>query len=411
MFWRFRTFFLVSFMLISLCGFSNPIKKYRVVNPVVNAIDALNSLPVFSETLLGDTVKQKPDLYYECKLAEIGRNSPIDFDYNENVKRYIDIFTIERREQLSKMIGLADYYFPLFEEVLSKYNLPLELKYLAVVESALNPLAVSPTGAVGLWQFKINTSKMFDLQVNNFVDERMDPLKSTEAAAKYLQYLFRTFNDWNLALAAYNVGPGAVRNALERANGQKSFWKLYPLLPESAQNYVPAFIAAAYVLNSYGEHGILPTPVSIPFSKTDTVWIDQPLDLNLLAKAIVLDINVIRFLNPVYRYDYIPQSSTPQVLRLPADKTGLFIRKSKELYLNTTKPKTPPQPNSDSTLIRKVYTVRNGDSLHKLAMRFGCTLNDIYSWNPELDSSSIAVGQNIVLWINPKLSEKVNALQ
>lgn len=396
-----RGFLLSLFSLLIVNGFSNPLKVKGSRDYILFTFDAIDNLPVFAPSVQSDTVKQKPDLYYECQLAEIGRNSPIDFDYNPYVKRYIDIFTIERRDQVSKMIGLADYYFPLFDEVFSKYRLPMELKYLAVVESALNPLAVSPTGAVGLWQFKINTSKMFDLQVNNFVDERMDPLKSTEAAAQYLQYLFQTFNDWNLALAAYNVGPGPVRNAIERANGEKNFWKLYPLLPESAQNYLPAFIAAAYVMRNYREHGISPTPVSIPLSKTDTVWVNKPLDLNLTAKAIDVDISVIRILNPTYRYDYIPERPTPQVLRLPTDKTGLFIRKSKELYLNTTKPKALPVFSTDSSLTRTIYTVKNGDSLHKLAIQFGCTLNDIYKWNPGLDST-IAVGQNIIFWVNPQ---------
>lgn len=392
--------------LLSLCslivtnGFSNPVKSNGGQNPVVFSIDAIEKLPIFAPTNQTDTAIQKPDLYYECQLAEIGRNSPIDFDYNPYVKRYIDIFTIERREQLAKMVGLANYYFPLFDEVFSKYQLPLELKYLAVVESALNPLAVSPTGAVGLWQFKINTSKMFNLQVNNFVDERMDPLKSTEAAAQYLQYLYRTFNDWSLALAAYNVGPGPVRNAIELASGERNFWKLYPLLPESAQNYVPAFIAAAYAMNNYHVHGITPAPVTIEQNQTDTIWVNKPLDLSLVAKAIDVDINVIRFLNPTYRYDYIPENPHPLVLRLPADKTGLFIRKSKELYLNTSKPKSLPVLVADSSLTRKVYTVKNGDSLHKLAMQFGCTLQDIYKWNPGLDST-ITAGQNIVIWVNP----------
>lgn len=401
MFLRFRWCLLSLFSLVFLNGFSNPVKLNRGQNPIVSLIDAIENLPIFVPTNQTDTARLKPDLYFECQLAEIGRNSPIDFDYNPHVRRYIDIFTIERREQISKMIGLANYYFPLFDDVFSKYQLPLELKYLAVVESALNPLAISPTGAVGLWQFKINTSKMFNLQVNNFVDERMDPLKSTEAAAQYLQYLYRTFNDWSLALAAYNVGPGPVRNAIERANGERNFWKLYPLLPESAQNYVPAFIAAAYVMNNYHEHGITPAPVALAQSQTDTVCVNKPLDLNLMAKAIDIDINIIRFLNPTYRYDYIPEGPSPQVLRLPADKTGLFIRKSKELYLNTSKPKVLPALAVDSTLTRKVYTVKNGDSLHKLAMQFGCTLQDIYRWNPGLDST-ITAGQNIVIWVNPK---------
>lgn len=406
-----RAFLPSCLVFVTLSSYSVSVSKSGgSADAIVWHLSAIDRLPLFTSTTYSDTIKAKPDLYYECKLAGIGSHSPIDFDYNPYVKRYIDIYTLERRDQVSKMIGLSEMYFPIFEEIFAKYQLPLELKYLAVVESALNPLAVSKSGAVGLWQFKINTAKMFNLVVNNFVDERMDPIKSTEAAAQYLDYLFRTFKDWHLALAAYNVGPGPIRNAIERANGERNFWKLYPLLPESAQNYVPAFIAAAYVMNSFAEHGIFPTPLKITFSKTDTVLVPKPLDLNLVAEALDLDLEIIRFLNPTYRYDYIPESSDYQVLRLPNDKTGLFIRKSKQLYVNTRKPNGLPKPSADSSQVRLSYTVQNGDSLHKLAMHFGCTLNDIYRWNPGIDST-LTVGQSLIFWISKSNADKYSIKQ
>ncbi len=371
-------------------------------NAIIHSLEAIGRLGLFGACQISiDTVKPKPDLFYECKLADLGKKSPIDFDYNHYVRRYIDIYTIERREQVSRMLGLAEMYFPIFDEIFSRYHIPLELKYLACVESALNPLAVSRTGAVGLWQFKMGTAQMFNLRVDNFVDERMDPEKSTEAAAQYLEYLFRMFNDWHLALAAYNVGPGPIRNAIERANNEKNFWKLYPYLPESAQNYVPAFIAAVYAMNNYREHGIYPTPISITYQKTDTIWVRQPVDLKLLSEAININLETLRFLNPTYRYDYIPESKQGLALRLPTDKTGLFLRKSAEIYCKTCKPKTPPVAVSDSTLVKYVYTVRSGDSLHRLAMLLGCTLVDIYRWNPDIDSTNLAIGQNLILWVNP----------
>ncbi len=410
--------FLVSRAILSSCLVIVSLSSYSVslsksggnADAIVWHLSAIGRLPLFTLTTNSDTIKSKPDLYYECKLASIGSHSPIDFDYNLNVKRYIDIYTLERRDQVSKMIGLSEMYFPIFDEIFAKYQLPLELKYLAVVESALNPLAVSKSGAVGLWQFKINTAKMFNLEVNNFVDERMDPIKSTEAAAQYLDYLFRTFKDWHLALAAYNVGPGPIRNAIERANGERNFWKLYPLLPESAQNYVPAFIAATYVMNSYAEHGISATPLKITFSKTDTVLVQKPLDLTLVAEALDVDLELIRFLNPTYRYDYIPESNSLQALRLPTDKTGLFIKKSKQLYNSTQKPNSISRSLADSAQVRFSYTVQNGDSLHKLAMQFGCTLADIYRWNPGIDST-LTVGQNLIFWISKSNAEKYNIKQ
>lgn len=406
-----RAFFLSCLIFVTLSSYSvSVIKSGGGTDAIVWHLSAMDRLPLFSSTTNSDTIKAKPDLYFECKLASLGNHSPIDFDYNPYVKRYIDIYTLERREQVSKMIGLSEMYFPIFEEIFAKYQLPLELKYLAVVESALNPLAVSRSGAVGLWQFKINTAKMFNLEVNNFVDERMDPIKSTEAAAQYLEYLFRTFKDWHLALAAYNVGPGPIRNAIERANGERNFWKLYPLLPESAKNFVPAFIAAAYVMNSYAEHGISPTPLKITYSKTDTVLVHKPLDLALVAKAVDMDLDLVRFLNPTYRYDYIPESNSPQVFRLPADKTGLFIKKSKQLYNSTRKPNSISRSMTDSAQVRFTYTVQNGDSLHKLAMQFGCTLADIYRWNPGIDTM-LAVGQNLVFWISKSNAEKYNIKQ
>jgi len=395
------------FSFISVLFFTNGLSAtpaYTRANIIIRTINSIDRLPIFHLKNKPDTVvNNKPDLYYECKLADIGKNSPIDFDYNSYVKRYIDIFTIERMAQVAKMIGLSEYYFPLFEEILSKYQLPLELKYLAVVESALNPLAVSPSGAVGLWQFKINTAKMFDLKVTNFVDERMDPIKSTEAAAQYLQYLFRTFNDWHLALAAYNVGPGAVRNAIERANGERSFWKLYPQLPESAQNYVPAFIAIAYVFQNYQDHGLIPSSLVPSLSSVDTIEVKKPLDLRLTSEELGIDIELIRFLNPTYRYDYVPESDSPQIILLPKDKIGLFIRKSKQLYLNTSKPKGKMPVGSKNGSYQTAYTVRNGDTLHKLAIHFGCTLDDIYRWNPGIDSV-INVGQTLIFWVDDSVS-------
>ena len=394
---------------------SEPITSLRGLGacPIVYMVDELKSLHIFQtnrDLINPDTVGTPQDLIYECHVAAIGKQSPIDFDYNQHVRRYIDIYTIERREQVAQMLGLSEMYFPLMEERLDKYQLPLELKYLAVVESALNPMAVSRTGAVGLWQFKINTGKMFTLNVNSYVDERMDPVKSTDAACQYLQYLYRTFNNWHLALAAYNVGPGAINNAIARSGGETNFWKLYDNLPESAQNYVPAFIAAAYVMTNSRSHGILPVKPIIQYSQTDTVMVRKPVNFAAISKYIDVPVEIIRFLNPTYKFDYIPEVQTSQTLRLPADKTVLFINREKDIYLNSQKPSIALQlevADSTSDRIKTVHRVKSGDSMHRIAIIYGCTIEDIQKWNPRIDST-LTIGQDITLWISKKQQAKLN---
>lgn len=379
--------------------------------PIIKMVEELEYLKIFpvSESN-NDTIVTPQDLVYEYHLAAIDKLSPIDFDYNTYVRRYIDIYTLERREQVSQMLGLAEMYFPLFDEYLDKYKLPLELKYLAVVESALNPMAVSKTGAVGLWQFKINTARMFNLNINSFVDERMDPEKSTEAACQYLQYLYRTFNNWQLALAAYNVGPGAINNAIARSGGETNFWKILPNLPESAQNYVPAFIAAAYVMQNPKNHNINTAKPLISYSNTDTLAVTKHVSFNALSKAIGVPIEIVRFLNPTYKLDYIPESENPLILRLPSDKTSVFISAENLVYSTSAKPRAEnSNVASDSTLSKQkmVHIVRSGDNMHKIAITYGCTIDDIQSWNPKIDSL-LGVGQNITVWVTKKQLERLN---
>lgn len=381
--------------------------------PIVEMVDELAFLRIFPKVdayRVTDTIGKVQDLMYEYHIAAIGKQSPIDYDYNQYVRRYIDIYTIERREQVSQMLGLAEMYFPLFDEYLDKYQLPLELKYLAVVESALNPMAISKTGAVGLWQFKINTAKMFNLNVSSYVDERMDPAKSTEAACLYLQYLYRTFNNWQLALAAYNVGPGAVKNAIARSGGEKDFWKIYPNLPEAAQNYVPAFIAATYVMKNYTSHSISPAKPIISYSETDTVMVAKAVNLNVLAKSIDVPIEIVRFLNPTFKLDYIPSGSSQLTLRLPSGKTNSFIQNEGFIYENSSKPKVEELKEfADSTSSKQkvVHTVKSGDNMHKIAIIYGCTIEDIQSWNPKIDSV-LSVGQGVTLWVTQKQLGKLN---
>jgi len=382
---------------------------------IIEPIDALAQLNVFPDTItktkkVEEIYPTYPDLVYEYKIAAIGKLSPIEFDFNAKVKRYIDIYATERREQVSQILGLAQLYFPLFEDMLDKYHLPLELKYLAVVESALNPLAVSKSGAVGLWQFKINSARMFNLSVNSYVDERMDPLKSTEAACQYLQYLYKIFNNWHLALAAYNTGPGPVRNAIQRANGETNFWKIYDYLPEAAQNYVPAFIAAAYIMNNAPSHHIDPIRPIIEYSQIDTVMVSKPMSFAAISKELGLPIEIIRFMNPTFRRDYIPELGKPIVLWLPANKIEKFIRQEQIIY-NTRIEKVSYQEiiaNSGNTegKLKLQYSVKAGDYLHKIAIVHGCTIDDLLVWNP-ISDENLNVGEFLTIWVDKKSYQKL----
>lgn len=390
------------FHFIAYSGEVNPpIAKDRVVE----AMDSLKYLGVFPDSLSlsAKGTDNLPDLAYEYKLAAIDAYSPIDFDYNQHVRRYISIYATERPGQVSQMLGLSKYYFPLFDEYLDKYQLPLELKYLSVVESALNPLAVSTSGAVGLWQFKINSGKMFDLEVNSYVDDRMDPDKSTEAACKYLLYLYRIFNDWHLALAAYNTGPGAVRNAIQRSGGETNFWKLYPHLPEVAQNYVSAFIAAAYIMNNYADHGIEPAEPIVNYMETDTVAVRKPLSLRVVSQRLNIGIDLLRFLNPTFRRDYVPAGERIYYLRLPSELTKSFIGQEESLYAQPESKKSyhdvVQNAGSTKNKVKIFHRVRSGEYLHKISMKYGCTTDDLIAWNPN-SGTELSVGQILTVWVD-----------
>jgi membrane-bound lytic murein transglycosylase D len=383
---------------------------------VIRTLDSLESLNLFSDSLRLNannnliSYPSFPDLVYEYKIASIDNLSPIDFDYNQHVKRYIDIYTLERREQVSQMLGLAELFFPLFDEILDRYQLPLEFKYLAVVESALNPLAVSSSGAVGLWQFKINSARMFDLEVNSYIDERMDPVKSTEAACMYLLYLYRIFNDWHLVMAAYNAGPGVVRNAIFRAGGETNFWKLYDFLPEAAQNYVPAFIAAAYIMQNANEHNISATTPVVTFFQTDTVHVKDQLAFSVLSAETGIPLDVIRFLNPTYRRGVVPKSPKPLAIRIPASKVDISLRKEQEMYEKTlVKPDfhdVLANAGSTNNRVKVIHIVEAGDYLHKIAIKYACTIDDINFWNPNL-KSDLEIGQSITLWVDTSTYGKI----
>lgn len=341
------------------------------------------------------------DEIYKERIAKLNNATPFQLDYNPEVKRYIDVYSLKRREQVSRMLGLSQYYFPMFEEALDKYNLPLELKYLAIVESALNPMARSRVGATGLWQFMYATGKMQGLTVTSYIDERSDPLKSTEAACQYLTTLYNIFGDWNLALAAYNSGPGNVNKAIRRSGGKRNYWEIRPYLPRETAGYVPAFIAVNYIMNYASEHYIYPTQVKPSYFSTDTIAIREKISFEQISELMDITVEELEFLNPAYRYKVIPKNEKePYHLILPAQKMGMFISNEDSIYALAQQDFELKQPEipSQVAMDQKVYhKVRRGEVLGTIAERYGVSVSSIRSWNG-LRGNTIRIGQNLAIY-------------
>jgi len=336
------------------------------------------------------------DLVYEYYIAELNKATPLDLSYNQHVRRYIDIFTLERRAQVEQFMGLAESYFPIIEDYLQRYQLPLELKYLAVIESGLDPLARSTSNAIGMWQFLYGTAQMFNLQITSYIDERCDVYKSTDAACRYLQYLYRTFGDWNLALAAYNGGPGEMEKAIARSGGKREFWELYPYITEAMRNYVPAFIAINYAFNYAGKHLLIPAPRDPLFADLDTLNVHQKISFPGISQKIDMDENSIRRLNPCYLLNEIPYMGQPMTLVLPRDKAIAFLKAENQI-IATRKNGNNVLPEQQQGMISVQYTVQQGDFLHKIALQYGCTIDDICRWNNLTDRNLLA-GMKLVIW-------------
>lgn len=357
----------------------------------------LDSLPVLVE----EEAPSVPDSVIEFRLNHLNDQTPFDLVYNNEVKRYIELYTNRRREQVSRMLGLAEYYFPLFEETLDKYDMPLELKYLAIVESALNPQARSRVGAKGLWQFMYATGRMQGLHISSYVDERSDPMKSTEAACDYLTKLYDIFDDWNLALAAYNSGPGNVNRAIRRSGGQKDYWAIRPWLPRETAGYVPAFIAVNYVMNFAGDHGLYPTPSILSYFETDTIRIKQKLHFDQIAKVTGMDVDAIEILNPSYRHKIIPHvDGQTHYLVLPVEQMGVFITNEDSVYALASaefEKEEVKEPEYQDMSERTVHRVRSGESLGVIGEKYGVSVRQIQNWNG-LRGTTIRAGQRLIVY-------------
>lgn len=382
---------------------------------VLNRIDSMIQIRQFNNSdqniheKITEHSQSNSSIVYEFRIEQLNKLSAIRLDYNADVQVYIDKFIIERKTQVSRMLGLKDMYFPVFEEYLSKYKLPIELKYLPVLESGLNPLAISSSGAVGLWQFKLNSGKQMGLEVNSFVDQRSDIYLSTDAACRYLSYLYDIFKDWHLALAAYNGGPGEVRNAIVRSGYKLDYWKIRQYMSEQARNYVPAFIASVYVINFAHEHGIKSQKPLCSYFQTDTLWIDEAVSFAQLSQSLKIDTAILRFLNPMYRIDIIPDTEQPNLLVLPSNKTTSFLKNENRIYSKQVKQTNyiDQLNNAGNTtgLKRGVYKVQKGDFLHKIAIEHACSVESICAWN-NLTDKNLNVGQELIIWQKDSTKKK-----
>ena len=336
----------------------------------------------------------------KSRIEYINSKTPFQIDYTPLLEETIINYLENRQSTYLELYSKSEYFFPIFENALQKYNVPLELKYLPVIESALNPRAKSRVGATGLWQFMFNTAKDLDLKVNSYVDERMDPIKSSEAAAKYLSELYARFNDWNLAIAAYNYGPGNIRRAI-KASGYSNFWNLRGYLPKETANYVPSFIATLYLFEFAHKHEIKKMTNELALALTDTIPIKKMVSFSHISDKIDISIETLSFLNPSYIHSIIPSVKNKQYyLTLPQGHTDIFTEKEVEIYNMAEldyNSREKPLPQLYELNSRTVYRVVNGDFLGKIARNYGVRVSDIKKWN-KLKDDKIGIGKRLIIF-------------
>lgn len=363
---------------------------HRQVGPVESLI-ATDSVKFTSST---------PDSVIIKRLESI--NSYITLPYNETVRGYIILYAEKMPTKLAHMLSLAEYYFPIFEETLNAYDMPLELKYMAVIESALNPTAVSRARAKGMWQFIYHTAKTYGLKINTYVDERFDPIKAADAAARYLKDAYDVFGDWNLAISSYNCGLGNVNKAIRRAGGKKDFWEIYRYLPRETRGYVPAFVGAMYAFNFYKEHGVTPAPSPLP-PYVDTFFVNRNVHFKQISEVVGIPEEDLHNLNPQYLKDVIPGREEPSMLRIPAKYTATFIEREDSVYrykaaeLFSPATLTSIHTGITSPAERIVYKVRQGDNLGKIARKHHVTVSQIKNWN-HMRNNNLRAGQKLVIY-------------
>ncbi|MDD3479140.1 MAG: transglycosylase SLT domain-containing protein [Paludibacteraceae bacterium] len=420
----FKVFFTTASVVICSQLFSQTVVE-KVPQPTVNksVTDTTVTIPSeFDESLdeivhnwylqnatLGNCSKDTgfityPDEVYIQRMQKLPY--VMEMPYNSIVRSLIEVFA-KRHHQVEYMLGIGEtYYFPIFEAALSKYNVPLELKYLPVIESALNARAISKAGAGGLWQFMVSTGRIYGLEVNSLVDERCDPIKSSDAAARYLRDLYNIYQDWHLVIAAYNCGPGNVAKAMRHAGGGKrDYWQIYPYLPRETRGYVPIFIAANYIMNYYKFHNMCPAQPTVTVA-TDTMMVDRRINLQQVADVLDLSIEELRFLNPQYRQDIVPGNIKPYPLVLPFNQITAYIDNKDSIAAYRAAELVPQRarveplhgsPAATGSGEVTYHKVRSGDTLGAIAARYHVTVTQIKKWNG-LRNSMIRAGQRLKIY-------------
>lgn len=388
--------------------------NFELSNDMYNDIETFDIDAEVSYNLSTEILKKR--------LAKMDAKSPFNIEYHPALENTIKAFLKNRPKAFERLMAISEYYFPMFEEHLAKYNIPLELKYLAIVESALNPKAKSRVGASGLWQFMYPTGKQYNLEVTSYVDERYDPLKATEAACQYLSSLYGIFGDWSMVLAAYNCGPGNVSKAIRRSGGSQNYWNIRKNLPRETANYVPAFLATFYIYEFKKEHGIIPNKAPLTYFETDTIMVKKQMSFKHISELLDISEEQLEFLNPIYKLKVIPfETDKPHYLRLPKEKMGLFVsneekvyayltyldtQKEKQVYVATTSENESFHEGSQKKL--HYHTIKSGESLGKIAQHYNVSISHLRSWN-NIKGNTIHAGKKLKIYSDKKALAKVES--
>ena len=382
-------------------------------------LDLYNNLSADIKTInIDQTVDYElPTALLKERLAAMDAKSPFNIEYNVGLENIIKSFLKYRKKSFERLMGTSEYYFPIFEEALAKQNVPLEIKYLAIVESALNPKAVSKMGATGLWQFMYQTGKQYGLKIDSYIDERSDPLRASDAAAQYMTNMYKMFGDWDLVLASYNSGPGNVTKAIRRSGGQQNYWNIRKNLPRETQGYVPAFLATMYIYEYHKEHGIVPNRAVVKHFATDTIAIKQQMTFKQISDLLDVPVAQLQVLNPSYKLNVIPfYQNENHYLRLPQEKIAVFVSNEAEIYAyvqHELDKRERPFEMQKALVVKdtvnvtvvaskvsefKYYKVKKGDNLKSIAVKYNVAVSDIKHWN-KLTSSSLASGKSLKIVI------------